>query len=473
MTVIPLVVSSLVVGVTAAPDPAAVGRIGARALVIFVVVVSAASAAGVLLGAPALALFPLDPSAVEALRASAASAGRQRGRRGPQHPHRGAVDRLARPGESDRAAADGAMLPLIVFSVLFAAALMRVAAERKRTVVRFFEGVQDASLVLVRAILEFAPLGVFALAVPLAARMGIAAAGALVGYIVIVSGICVLFMALVLYPGGGGSRRVPLGVFARACLPAQGIAFSSRSSLAALPAMLESVQHTLKLPPAMANFFIPLARRCSAPAPGSGRPSACCSSPSSTAWTSARRSCWPSRHVGDHLVLRARHARRLDHRDGARADGGRHPRRGHRHPARRGHHPGHVPHHHQRDRAHVGGGDPQPRRAGRVIVGRPGSRLRWVLAIARDTVALPRLARLDATPPPATGRRAAGERDHPRAERGAQHRRCLRSVLATYLARARGDRRGRPLHRRHARWRRIAEDGAWRPSAVEPPRACA
>jgi proton glutamate symport protein len=259
MTVIPLVVSSLVVGVTAAPDPAAVGRIGARALVIFVVVVSAASAAGVLLGAPALALFPLDPSAVEALRASAASAGDSAAEGARSIPTAAQWIVSLVPANPVRAAADGAMLPLIVFSVLFAAALMRVAAERQQAVVRFFEGVQDTSLVLVRAILELAPLGVFALAVPLAARMGIAAAGALVGYIGIVSLICVLFMALVLYPAAVAFGNVRLADFARACLPAQGIAFSSRSSLAALPAMLESVQHTLRLPSAMANFFIPLA----------------------------------------------------------------------------------------------------------------------------------------------------------------------------------------------------------------------
>lgn len=259
MTVIPLVVASLIVGVTGAPDPATVGRIGARALVLFVVLVAAASAAGVLLGAPALALVPLDPAAVETLRTSAASGLESAAEGAKSIPTTAEWIVSLVPANPIKAAADGAMLQLIVFSVLFAAALMRVAAERKQAVIRFFEGVQDASLVLVRAILEFAPLGVFALAVPLAARMGIAAAGALVSYIVIVSGISVLFMALVLYPAAVVIGKVPLREFARACLPAQGIAFSSRSSLAALPAMLESVQHTLKLPPAMANFFIPLA----------------------------------------------------------------------------------------------------------------------------------------------------------------------------------------------------------------------
>lgn len=259
MTVIPLIVASLIVGVSAAPDTRSVGRIGARALVLFVVLVSAAAAFGVLLGAPLLGLITLDPVAVEALRTSAVSTGGSVAAGAESIPTAAEWLISLVPPNPVKAASDGAMLPLIIFSVAFAAALIGVVHERRSAVVRFFEGVQDASLVLVRAILEFAPIGVFALAVPLAARMGLAVAGALAGYIVIVSGLSVLFMAGVLYPAAVILGRIRLREFARACLPAQGIAFSSRSSLAALPAMLESVRDTLKLPAAISNFFIPLA----------------------------------------------------------------------------------------------------------------------------------------------------------------------------------------------------------------------
>lgn len=255
MTVVPLVVATLIVGVSSAPDPRAVGRIGARALVLFLIVLAAASGMGVALGAPLLASFPLDPAAVEALRASAV--GSDVATASVPTLTQWVIDLV--PVNPIKAAADGAMLPLILFSVLFAAALARVAPDRRAAVVKVFEGIQDASLVLVRAILVLAPIGVFALAVPLAARMGLAAAGALVGYIAIVSGICLLFMGLVLYPAAVLLGRVSLREFALAALPAQGIAFSSRSSLAALPAMLESVKDTLKLPPAIGSFFIPLA----------------------------------------------------------------------------------------------------------------------------------------------------------------------------------------------------------------------
>ncbi len=257
MTVIPLVVACLVVGVSSAPDPRAVGRIGVRAVMLFVIVLAISVSVGILVGGPLLALFPLDPAATEALRASAAGTGAPAGA--------GASPDFAQwllslvPANPVRSAADGAMLPLIIFTVVFAAALMRVDDARRIPVVRFFEGLMDASLVLVRAILTFAPYGVFALSVSIAAKMGLSALGALASYIAIVAGLLTLYAALVLYPAAAVFGRVKLRDFARAALPAQGIALSARSSLAALPAMLETARDNLHLPPAVANFFLPLA----------------------------------------------------------------------------------------------------------------------------------------------------------------------------------------------------------------------
>jgi proton glutamate symport protein len=255
MTVIPLVVSALIVGVTSTPDPRSVGRIGVRALALFVVMLTVAAALAVLIGAPLMGTLALDPAAAESLRAGAASAG-ENAARAPSFSE-WLVSLV--PVNPVRAAADGAMLPLIIFAVAFAAALTQVDATRRAPVTKFFESIQDASLVLVRAILVLAPLGVFALALPLAARLGLGAVGALAGYVGIVSLMLAGFSLLVLYPAAAWIGQVPLRTFARASLPAQGIAFSSRSSLAAIPAMLDGVRGTLGLPPVIGSFFIPLA----------------------------------------------------------------------------------------------------------------------------------------------------------------------------------------------------------------------
>jgi Na+/H+-dicarboxylate symporter len=88
--------------------------------------------------------------------------------------------------------------------------------------------------------------------------MGLAAAGALLGFIVLVSGLCVAFVAFVLYPSAAVIGRVPLGTFARAIAPAQAVAFSARSSLAALPAMIEAAETRLRFPPEISRFLLPL-----------------------------------------------------------------------------------------------------------------------------------------------------------------------------------------------------------------------
>src|SRR5207248_2059668 len=90
-----------------------------------------------------------------------------------------------------KAAADGAMLPLIIFALLLGLAATRIGVERRDALIGFFRGVADAALVLVRWVLAVAPIGVFALTLPLAVRMGTAAAGALAGYVALVVGVTV------------------------------------------------------------------------------------------------------------------------------------------------------------------------------------------------------------------------------------------------------------------------------------------
>jgi proton glutamate symport protein len=258
MTVVPLVVASLVVGVAGASDARAIGRVGWRALALFVILVLAGAIFGAIVAQPILVRM-IDPGAAGALSSGSAGALAGAAQEGAQRLPSFAqwlIDLV--PSNPIRAAADGAMLPLIVFSLLFGVALLRLDTERRRPIIGFFEGVAEAMLVLVRWVLVLAPIGVFALAVPLAARMGLAAAGALAGFVILVSALSVAFMALVLYPAASAIGRVPLGTFTRAIAPSQAVAFSSRSSLAALPAMIEAAETRLGFPPEISRFLLPL-----------------------------------------------------------------------------------------------------------------------------------------------------------------------------------------------------------------------
>lgn len=259
MTVVPLVVGSIIVGVTSAPDTRTIGRIGSRALVFFVVTLVVAAAFAALLAPPLLARIPLDPAAIASLResaASATSAAQESVQRIPTFSQ-WLTDLV--PVNPVKAAADGAMLPLIIFSVAFGLAITQLAGESRGVLVRFFRGVAEAALTLVRWILAAAPIGVFALAVPLAARLGLSAAGALAGYVVVVCLVTTTFALLFLYPLAAVVGRVSIAEFARGSFPSQAVAFSARSSLAALPAMMEGARTRFRLPEQVTSFFLPLA----------------------------------------------------------------------------------------------------------------------------------------------------------------------------------------------------------------------
>jgi proton glutamate symport protein len=259
MTVIPLVVGSLVAGIASAPNPSALGRIGVRALAIFVITLFAGAIAAALIAPPVFALFAIDPAAQAALQASAAESATSTAESVRRIPGFGQwlIDLV--PTNPVKAAADGAMLPLIVFTLAFGLAVAGLRSDTKAVVVRVFEAIRDAAMTLVRWILWTAPIGVFALALALVARLGASAIGALAGYVGLVVAVSVIFVVLVLYPMAAIIGKVPILEFARAALPAQAVAFSSRSSLAALPAMIESARDRLRLPEEITSFFLPLA----------------------------------------------------------------------------------------------------------------------------------------------------------------------------------------------------------------------
>src|SRR5213075_2268891 len=121
-----------------------------------------------------------------------------------------------------------AMLPLIIFAVLFAAALARTPAELRTSAALFFRGIADAMLVIVGWVLAAAPVGVFALAVTLAVRVGVGVAGAVGFYLAVHSGLLAI-AGLLLYVVVGVAGT-PVSLFARALLPAQLVAVSTRSS---------------------------------------------------------------------------------------------------------------------------------------------------------------------------------------------------------------------------------------------------
>ena len=255
MTLIPLVVSLLVSVIAAVPDARSTGRLGLRAFIVFVVLLAVAGLVSVLLAPPLLALLPITEATMAALQTGDAAAAAANAARMPTVAQT-IVDIV--PANPIRAAADGAMLQLVVFAVLLGAAATRIPPAARTSLVSFFRALADAMLVLVGWVIAIAPIGVFALAVGLAARVGFGSIGVIVSYIAILSAVIIL-CTILLYLAAVVFGRVPLGRFARALAPGQAVAFSARSSMAALPALVEGARTVLRLPAVVTSFVLPLA----------------------------------------------------------------------------------------------------------------------------------------------------------------------------------------------------------------------
>lgn len=256
MTVIPLVFSLLITGVASASDVRAIGRIGGRTLLVFILLSASVAAVMIPLAAALFSLLPHTAGARPSLPAGAVEAAGQVASSQAQTVS-GWLTSLV-PTNPISAASNGAMLPLIVFTLLLAVAIARGAAETRAPLINFFRALGDAMLRLVRWIIVLAPIGVFALVLPLAVHAGGALAGA-IGFYIAAYSLGSIAVILLLYPVVAVFGGIPVRRFAHAALPPQLIAFSSSSSIASLPALVESAEDNLGLPPTITGFVLPLA----------------------------------------------------------------------------------------------------------------------------------------------------------------------------------------------------------------------
>ncbi len=254
MTVVPLVVALVVLGVASTRNAALSGRTARRAIVAFLVLLSAGALFAAAYAPFQLSLLPRDPALVESLRAAT----------GNLPAHDAITARLAQriasiiPSNAIAAAAQGAMLPLVLFALLFGFALTRVEERRREQGVDLFRTLAEVMVTIVGWVLWVAPLGVFALTYTVCVQAGASVLSAL-GWYVLAQ--CTLYVAVIagLYvvaviAGGQNLRRFAAGI-----LPAQAIAISTQSSLATLPAMVDSAQNRLGCPAGVTGLVLPMA----------------------------------------------------------------------------------------------------------------------------------------------------------------------------------------------------------------------
>lgn len=255
MTVVPLVVALLISGIVSVTDAGLLSRLGLKSLLLGLGLAFTVALFTMVIAVPVLARLHIDPAVAASLRLGVTA--------DPPAPvavppgwTQWLVDLV--PANVFKAAADGAMLPLIVFTLAFGFALTRVPSDRRAAVAGFFSGLAEAMMVLVGWVIRLAPIGVFALAAPLAARMGAGVAGALLSYVLLAVVLTIAALALIIYPVTVLAGGVSFKQLARASAPAQALALSSRSTMASLPAMIDAAR-VLGVPEHIVAFVVPLA----------------------------------------------------------------------------------------------------------------------------------------------------------------------------------------------------------------------
>jgi Na+/H+-dicarboxylate symporter len=248
MVVIPLVVAVIFVGVGSLGDLKKLGQLGVITMILFAFMTLAA----VLLGMGVMKL--ILPLASEGAAAAVTTTGPE----APALP--GMVDFFLSliPTNPFQAAAEGALLPLIVFTVLLAAATGALPEKERTQLLSLGEAITAAFLKLVDWILLLAPVGVFALAAPVTARAGWAMLQSLGAFILAVLVGLVLLVVLIYLPLVRLVAKRKPGAFLKATLNPMVIAASTASTAASVPAMLESAEDELKLSRSVISFVIPL-----------------------------------------------------------------------------------------------------------------------------------------------------------------------------------------------------------------------
>ncbi|TWT73815.1 Proton glutamate symport protein [Posidoniimonas polymericola] len=262
LVAVPLIVASLIKGVTDLQDLSKLSSMGGRTIVLYLITTAVAVVLGLTLATLVGPARGLDADTREALAASTQAdvegklklAAEQSGM-GPLQP---LVDLV--PQNLMAAAADnGSMLQVIVFVLFFSVGLLLSPPDKAKPVKDFFDGVNEVVLKLIDLIMLYAPIGVLALmAAMVAETQSWSIFLALMSYC-----LCVLFglaaMVTLFYPLlVRAFTGVGYGAFFKGISPAQLLAFSTSSSAATLPVTMERVEEHLGVDEEVASFVLPI-----------------------------------------------------------------------------------------------------------------------------------------------------------------------------------------------------------------------
>ena len=148
-------------------------------------------------------------------------------------------------------------MPISVAALLFAMAMRAISDEHRLGLLKIFEAASETTLMLANYILRVLPLAVFSLTFVASSRAGPVIAGGVAYYVIAVT-LLLIVALLLLYPLSWWLGRISPRRFFTGVLPCQAVAVATRSSLAALPSLLDRGERRIGLPAPVATFVLPL-----------------------------------------------------------------------------------------------------------------------------------------------------------------------------------------------------------------------
>jgi Na+/H+-dicarboxylate symporter len=258
MIVVPLVMASLIVGTASLGDIARLGRVGGKTITFYLATTTIAITIGLVLSNIVRPGRGVDEATQAQLMESYAGATGARIELAQEVPS--IIDVLVNiiPRNPIGAAANGEMLPIIFFSVMFGAALALIQPDRRDTVLNFFHGVNDVAMILVDWVMRLAPYAVFVLLANVITQFGVNLLGSLALYMLTV------ILGLAIHAFGTYSlamrflARISPVTFFKRIRKVPIIAFSTSSSNATLPVTIETAEEDLGVSDEVSSFVLPL-----------------------------------------------------------------------------------------------------------------------------------------------------------------------------------------------------------------------
>lgn len=257
MTVVPIVFTSIVVGVAGIGDMKTLGRLGGRTMAYFALSTLLAAVIGLTLVNTIKPGTGLPAETRDELMARFASGAEGLAQAGAPDFGVSTFVHIV-PRNPVAAAADTDMLALIFFSLIFGAALTMIPRDRAKPVITLLEGIGEAVIAIINMAMKLAPYGVFALVFVITSQFGWGILQQLSMYVLVV------LLGLLIHATVGISALVK--VFGRMSPVTfwKGIeapiitAFSTSSSMATLPTSITAAETELGIQPKIAGFVLPL-----------------------------------------------------------------------------------------------------------------------------------------------------------------------------------------------------------------------